>query len=119
MRESPCVEIVAGVEARLAYLLRDYAYLGDDAEGLAAKIASLHGLQANETLARWEGWARSHDLAPLFRELMTAHYDPLYARSQHGNFLKLRDATRIEAPRLEPDDMRTLAARIAALEADG
>jgi tRNA 2-selenouridine synthase len=115
MRASPCVEIAAGVDARLDYLLRDYAYLGDDAEGLAAKIASLHGLQSNETLARWQAWAREHALAPLFRELMTEHYDPLYARSQHGNFLRLRDAERVEVARLASADMQSIAARIAAL----
>ncbi|MEO8938373.1 MAG: tRNA 2-selenouridine(34) synthase MnmH [Burkholderiaceae bacterium] len=119
MRDSPCVEIVAGVGARLAYLLRDYAYLGDDAAGLAAKLATLHGLQSNETLARWRTWALAHELSPLFRELMTEHYDPLYARSQHGNFLRLHDAVRIEAASLEPDDMTALATRIAGLEAGG
>ena len=113
MRASPCVEIVAPLDARLDYLLRDYAYLGDDAEALAAALASLHGLQSNETLARWQAWAREHALAPLFRELMTEHYDPLYARSQHGNFMRLRDASRIAVDRLEPQDMPVIAARIA------
>ncbi len=112
MRASPCIEIVADVDARLAYLLRDYAYLGDDAEGLAARLASLHGLQSNETLQRWQGWARARDLSPLFRELMTGHYDPLYARSQHGNFLRLADAIRIDAARLDVDDMTPLARRV-------
>ncbi len=114
MRASSCVEIVAPLDARLDYLLRDYAYLGDDAEALAATLASLHGLQSNETLARWQAWAREHALAPLFRELMTEHYDPLYARSQHGNFKRLRDASRIAVDRLEPQDMPVIAARIAA-----
>ena len=112
MRASPCVELVASVDARLDYLLRDYAYLGDDAETLASRLASLHGLQSNETLTRWQRWAREHALAPLFRELMAEHYDPLYQRSQHGNFLRLRDATRIETDRLEPSDIAALADRI-------
>lgn len=114
MRQSPCVEIVAGVDARLDYLLRDYAYLGDDADALVDRIASLHGLQPNETLVRWQQWARERALAPLFRELMIAHYDPLYARSQYGNYPRLQDAIRIDAPRLAADDMPVLAARIAA-----
>ena len=117
MRASPCVELVVGRDARLAYLLRDYAYLGDDAEALAAKLASLHGLQPNETLARWQQWAHERALEPLFRELMDSHYDPLYARSQNGNFLRLKDATRIEVERLDPSDMPVVADRIARLEA--
>jgi tRNA 2-selenouridine synthase len=115
MRASPCIELVASPEARLEYLLRDYAYLGDDPEALIAKLEQLHGLQSNETLARWKDWARDRTLAPLFDELMRAHYDPLYARSQNGNFLRLRDATRVPVDRLAADDMPGIAARIASI----
>jgi tRNA 2-selenouridine synthase len=115
MRASPCIEIGATVDARLAYLLRDYAYLGDDPERLAAKFEQLHGLQSNETLKRWQAWARERSLAPLFRELMVGHYDPLYARSQNGNFMRLRDATRVDVDRLEAQDMSMIADRIAAI----
>ena len=116
MRESPCIEIVASVDARLDYLLHDYAYLGDDREALAGRLASLHGLQSNETLLRWQDWAHRHELAALFRELMVEHYDPLYARSQNGHFLRLRDARRIEVDRLAPEDMSAIAGRVAAFE---
>ncbi len=118
MRASPCVELVAPLQARVDYLLRDYAYLGDDADALIEKLASLHGLQSNETLARWAGWAERHALEPLYRELMTEHYDPLYARSQNGNFLRLGDAPRVEAARLEVGDMPALAERVVAAGAD-
>jgi tRNA 2-selenouridine synthase len=112
MRASPCIEIVASTGARLDYLMRDYVYLGDDGDALAAKLATLNGLQSNETLARWKTWAAEYALRPLFHELMTMHYDPLYGRSQHGNFLRLADAVRIEAPRLDVDDMAAIAERI-------
>ena len=114
LRESPCVELVASNAARLDYLLRDYAYLGDEPEALAAKLAQLHGLQSNETLTRWKEWAAERALRPLFQELMTLHYDPLYARSQHGNFVRLANATRVEVARLDADDMPAIAATIAA-----
>ena len=86
LRAAPCVEIEATAEARLAYLLRDYAYLGDDRTALAERLGWLKGLHSNETLARWQAWARQGELPALFRELMQAHYDPLYARSQASHF---------------------------------
>ena len=113
LRQGDCVEIVSPVDARLDYLLDDYAYLGDDPEALASKLAQLHGLQSNETLQRWQAWARSRDLAPLFRELMTLHYDPLYARSQGGNYRQLRDARRVDVATLDAGSMASVAARIA------
>ena len=112
LRQSPCIEIVSSTDARLDYLLDDYAYLGDDPDTLASKLAQLHGLQPNETLQRWQDWARARDLAPLFRELMTQHYDPLYARSQGGNYLQLRDAQRVEVASLDATAMASIAARI-------
>ena len=86
MRTSPCIEIDATPEARLAYLLRDYAYLGDDREGLAAKLGLLQALQGKETVQRWQDWAHAGDLPPLFAELMAQHYDPHYQRSQERHF---------------------------------
>jgi tRNA 2-selenouridine synthase len=114
LRASPVVEIAASREARLAYLLRDYAWFADDPEGLATQLGALHGLLPNEALARWQGWARGRELAPLFAALMAEHYDPLYARSQHQNFERLVDARRVETDDLSDAGIAALAARIAA-----
>ena len=86
MRAAPCIEIEASAEARLAYLLRDYAYLGDDAELLATQLGKLKEMRGKETVARWQAWALGGELSPLFAELMSLHYDPLYDRSQTYNF---------------------------------
>ncbi len=111
MRESPCIEIAATPEARLAYLLRDYAYLGDDAGGLAGQLGMLKELQGKEVVQRWQAWAMAGQLEPLFAELMSLHYDPHYAKSQEKHFLKW--AGRASLPSSDLSD-----AGIAAL-ADG
>jgi len=112
LRASPCVEIVASPEVRLAYLLRDYAYLGEDRQRLAETMGQLHGLQANETIARWQAWALAGALSPLFAELMALHYDPLYARSQNGNYQRLKEAVHVEAASLEEAALPLLAQEI-------
>jgi tRNA 2-selenouridine synthase len=115
LRESPCIEIEATPAARLAYLLRDYAYLGDDRAALGRQLALLHGLQANETLARWQAWVAAGELPALFAELMALHYDPLYARSQSGHLRRWGDAERLASDDLSPAGVEALAARIRAL----
>jgi tRNA 2-selenouridine synthase len=117
MRAAPCVEIEAPLAARLAFLLGDYAYLGDDPARLADLLGQLHGLQANDTLKRWQQWAHERMLAPLFEELMRMHYDPLYARSQHGNYLRLATGQRVPAPALDAAGIAEVAARMLALPA--
>ena len=86
LRRAPVIEVRATVPARLAYLLRDYAYLGDEPQVLVEKLGWLKELQGKETVARWQGWAEQRDLSPLFEELMLRHYDPHYERSQSNHF---------------------------------
>jgi tRNA 2-selenouridine synthase len=116
LRASPCVEIVASPEVRLAYLLRDYVYLGDDGPRLADTLVQLHGLQANETITRWQAWALAGELRPLFAELMSLHYDPLYTRSQNGNYQRLRSAAQVNAASLDEAALVALATEIAQCE---
>lgn len=115
LRESPVVEILATPEARLAYLLRDYAWLGDDPQGLADKLGGLKGLLPNETLEQWQAWALARELPPLFAALMAEHYDPQYARSQGRHLQRLMQARRVETDDLTPDGITALARQITSL----
>ncbi len=115
LREGAVVEIAATPEARLAYLLRDYAWLGDDPQGFADKLGTLKGLLPNEVLAQWQAWALARELPPLFAALMAQHYDPLYARSQGRHLERISQAQRVPADDLSPEGVATLARRIALL----
>ena len=114
MRAAPVVEIHATPQARLAYLLRDYAYLGDDAAHLAAKLGYLKELQGNAAVARWQAWALAGDLQPLFAELMALHYDPHYERSQSRNFAQWATRQSLATDDLGDKTIAQLAAVIAA-----
>ncbi len=112
MRNSACVTIDASREARIDFLLRDYAYLGDDAEALKFKLSCLKRILPAETLARWCDYADRHDLPNLFAELIDQHYDPLYRRSQNGNYLRYPDAKQIETCDLSDAGIEEVARRI-------
>ncbi|QNP47878.1 tRNA 2-selenouridine(34) synthase MnmH [Diaphorobacter aerolatus] len=118
MRAAPTIEIAATHEARLAYLLRDYAYLGDDVEALVGKLGVLTESLGKETVGRWQTWARDRSLSPLFDELMRLHYDPHYQRSQSSHFDTWEQRQRIEASALTQADVEQIAAQILALERD-
>ncbi|MCB1979274.1 MAG: tRNA 2-selenouridine(34) synthase MnmH [Burkholderiaceae bacterium] len=117
LRASPCVEIVASAEARLDFLLRDYANLGDDPELLARQLHGLRELHGGDVIARWQAWAHARDLPALFSELMARHYDPLYARSQGTNLKHWAQRQRVAAHTLAPAAIERLAAEILALPA--
>lgn len=86
MRDSVCMEIEVPFPARLDFLLRDYAYLGDRPAWLAERLGHLKALHGAKAVARWQALAHAHELPTLFAELAAMHYDPLYARSQRTHF---------------------------------
>lgn len=112
MRSSAIVEIQASPEARLAYLLEDYAFLGDDGARLAERLGTLREVIAKDLLAQWQDWARQRLLSPLFADLMEKHYDPLYRRSQARELRALAGATGVAATSLSPAGIDELARRI-------
>ncbi len=112
MRASPVVEIQASHEARLAYLLEEYAWLGDDRARLAERLGSLRDVLAKDLLAQWQAWALEGQLPPLFSDLMAMHYDPLYRRSQARDLRALPDATVVSADSLAPAGVAALARQI-------
>lgn len=117
MRRAPCVIIDASRDARLDFLVRDYAYLGDDIAALQDNLHRLREHQSRETLARWTQLAAERALPTLFGELIDQHYDPLYRRSQHGNYAGYGAAPRVFSDDLSAAGIRRLAADILALEA--
>ncbi|WP_218243880.1 tRNA 2-selenouridine(34) synthase MnmH [Comamonas fluminis] len=117
LHKAPVIEVRATTAARLSYLLRDYAYLGDDPEALATKLGWLKELQGNETVGRWQQWARAKDLSPLFEELMLRHYDPHYERSQSNHFQQWPQRQVLETDDLSDEAIARLAEQVMALEA--
>lgn len=118
MRRAPCIMIDASRDARLDFLVRDYAYLGDDVGALQDKLHRLREHQSRETLERWKSLAAAHALPELFAELIDQHYDPLYHRSQNHNYVHYADALRVESADLSAAGVRALAGRILAEAAE-
>jgi tRNA 2-selenouridine synthase len=112
MRRSACIAVDATRDARLSFLVRDYGYLGDDVALLQANIARLAELQSRETIARWHELAAQRDLSTLFGELIDLHYDPLYRRSQNGNYAGFATAPRLSCDDLSDAGIQDLARRI-------
>ena len=117
LRASPCIEIQATPEARLDYLLRDYAYLGDAPQQLADKLGLLKDLHGKQVIGRWQEWALDGNLRALFAELMALHYDPHYARSQSNNFSAWAARQTLETDDLTPSGVAALARAVVGLGA--
>ena len=112
LRASPVVEIRATQAARLAYLLQEYAWLGDDRARLSERLGTLREVLPKDVLAQWQAWALAGELPPLFDDLMTRHYDPLYRRSQSRDLRALPDAAVVDTDSLAPAGIEALARQV-------
>ena len=119
MRAAPCIEIRASAGERLAYLLRDYAYLGADGPALASKLDFLTPTLGKEVVQRWQQWALAGDLPPLFAELMALHYDPQYGRSQARHFKTWAQRQQVEASSLSEQGIVATARAVMSLVSAG
>ena len=115
LRASDCIEIDATAEARLAYLLRDYGYVGTDPAALSRQLALLTELHGKIVVGQWQQWAEQGNLAPLVQQLIALHYDPAYARSQSTNFSRWGMRKTLVTDDLSDEAIGRLAGEVAAV----
>jgi len=81
MRIAPRVEIRAPIAARARFLATAYADLTEDGALLHRQINMLCPYHAGDVISVWHGLADEGAWEELAAELVSAHYDPRYARS--------------------------------------
>ena len=89
MRASPCIMFDLALDARVTLLLDDYDFFVTDTEGFCQRLDALRALRGNEVVNAWQLAARSGQTARVVRDLLVAHYDPIYAQSMTRNFADL------------------------------
>jgi tRNA 2-selenouridine synthase len=112
IRQGECVTVDATLEARVAFLLKDYDYFLQRPEFLGRRLDVLRSLQSRETLNRWQQLIADADWPTLVRELLELHYDPLYRRSQDYNFTGLQARAALATDDLSPAGIARLATAI-------
>lgn len=86
LRAAPCVVVQMPLEARLRFLLAEYAHFVADTEAFCARLQALRELRGGEVVERWQAAARAGQHAAVVHELLRDHYDPIYERSMQRNY---------------------------------
>jgi tRNA 2-selenouridine synthase len=124
-----CVDVAAPRDARITFLLQDYAHLFDNPAGFRQQLDRLVGLHSREQVMRWHQLVDAGSLGDLqareqlFGELIERHYDPAYLRSSRQHFSRLGDAVPFVFQPNAADSVaqqaRTLLAQLAAAGVSG
>lgn len=112
MRSSPCIKINATIEARVNYLIHDYAYFINEPSNLVSTLDFLKELHSKEKLEHWKTLAKESQWSLLVQELLEQHYDALYRRSQNSNYVNYEKATNYNTADLSAHGIDILAKQI-------
>jgi tRNA 2-selenouridine synthase len=104
-----CLRVELDDNARLQLLLQDYAYLAQDPERFCGLLDALRELRGKEQIAGWQAAVRAGDIAVVFSELMSKHYDPGYLRSLAQTFAGFEDAEIVALADATPDHLAAVA----------
>lgn len=119
MRSSPCLWLELSLEARVALLIDGYAFFVVDTDAFCARLDALRAVRGNDVVNAWQDAARAGRTAEVVRDLLVAHYDPIYLQSMRRNFAGLSGT----APRLvwdgSDDGLRSAAATAIAVAGSG
>jgi tRNA 2-selenouridine synthase len=108
MNQSPWLSVQASLQARVDFLLNDYAYWLDDPQ-LIAHLERLKPNCGQERVERWKTLVAQKDFATLVSELLTEHYDHFYKRSVRQAHSASDPARVFTATDLSPASVNSLA----------
>lgn len=86
MRESPCIDLQLPDEERVALLLEDYDFFVKDPDFFCQRLEALAELRSKSVVGEWVEKVKAGQTAAVVLELLTRHYDPMYAQSIERNF---------------------------------
>lgn len=109
MRASPCVRMEVPQEARVRFLMEDYAHFLDKPTLLTERLSLLVEMHGREVINRWCEMAQKGEWEALVGELLTQHYDPAYKRSSGIGFQQLDKAYVLKLTSLDSDSLRKTA----------
>ena len=109
MRASVCVKIEVPLEARVNFLMEDYAHFLDNAALLTERLSLLVEMHGREVINRWCEMAKQGEWVPLVSELLTLHYDPAYKRSSGVGLQQLDKAKVLHLALLDSNSLSKLA----------
>ncbi len=114
IRAAQCTAVTLSHENRVSLLMEDYAHFVDDPEQLNERLSRLTALHGHDKIKHWHGLALSGQMQTLVDELLVEHYDPLYLRSIHHNFIHSDNASTLELPNITEADFRAAAHKLMA-----
>lgn len=109
MRASPCIDLQLSDEERVALLLEDYRFFVDDSPHFCRRLEALTELRGKAVIDGWIERVRAGQTPAVVLELLTMHYDPMYAASIQRNFKQYGQALPCQLRNRSPQALAEVA----------
>lgn len=116
MRASPCIDLQLADAERVALLLEDYHYFVHNPKLFVERLQVLKERLGRDQLKDWMTLIDTGALAEVVQDLLTKHYDPLYAQSIERNFTAFASALPCVLTDRSPEALARAAASLIQSE---
>jgi tRNA 2-selenouridine synthase len=89
MRGARCLWLELALERRVALLMEDYDFFVADTNAFCERLDALRVVRGHEVVNGWQEAARAGRSVDVVRDLLIAHYDPIYLQSMRRNFSQM------------------------------
>ncbi len=89
MRAARCIAVSMTLEARVTFLLQDYAHFVQNTASFCARLDALRDTRGHQVVNDWQHRAHEGRTSEVVRELLQVHYDPIYLKSMQRNFAQI------------------------------
>ena len=114
MRQARRVSLTAPIDARIAFLQRDYQHIMEQPDHLIELLAGLRHRYSTAICDQWETLIKAGEWHSFIHNLLETHYDPSYARSSASR--PLTDILTLRAITLDDDDIGRLTDALGTLD---
>ncbi len=89
MHAATCLWLELPLDQRVALLMQDYDFFVKDTNAFCERLDALRVLRGNDLVNGWQESAREGRTSDVVRDLLVAHYDPIYLQSMRRNFAQV------------------------------
>ena len=119
MRDSPCINLQLADEERVALLLEDYDFFVKDPDFFCQRLEALSELRGKAVVGEWIEKVKAGQTPSVVLDLLTRHYDPMYAQSIQRNFKQYGNALPCVLQDRSPSALSDIARELLTAEAAG
>jgi tRNA 2-selenouridine synthase len=116
MRQSPCIDLRLADSERVALLLEDYDFFVTDPTFFCQRLQALIELRGKAVVQDWTDRIEQGQTPAVVLDLLTQHYDPMYAQSIARNFKQFAQALPCELRDRSPQSLRDAARQLLSSE---